>query len=420
MKALIVFFIALFLAAVLGILAANDAGYIIITLADWTIQTSLVFFLAVIIFLFILTYIIVRLVFQIWDIPTSLRVWRRQKRQELSEKCLTKGLLALVEGRWKAAENVLIKGVKYTKAPLINYLCAARAAQRQGKVDFRDYYLRLANAEDQKSKIAIGLTQAELQINEQQTEQALATLMHLNDQQPNQKQVKLLLLKTYTGLHAWRDVLAILPELDRKKLLPKETIVATKLKAYAGLLQEAGEQANKQKLEQVWSAVPAKLRKELHLLEVYTREKLKFADTVDCEPLLKSAIKHNWDTEIVRLYGLVQGKDPVKQLAFAESLQSGHARDFALLLTLGRLSMRNSLWGKASTYLKESIQINPLPESYRELAILLEKQGDYSAASSYYQQGLTLATSVVKHDTVKLLKQAEQDDEVSPGSRQVV
>ena len=420
MKALIVFFIALLLAAVLGLLAANDTGYIIITLADWTIQTSLVFFLTVIIIIFILTYFSVRLVFHIWEMPTSLRIWRKQKRQELSEKYLTRGLLALVEGRWKAAENALITGVKYTNTPLINYLCAARAAQRQDKTDFRDYYLRLANAEDQKSKIAIGLTQAELQINEQQTEQALATLMHLNDQQPNQKQVKLMLLKTYSGLRAWRDMLSILPELDRKKLLPKETILAKKLEAYAGLLHEAGEQADKQKLEQVWSEIPRKLRKELHILEVFTREKLKFADTEDCEPLLKSAIRHKWDTEIVLLYGLVEGKDPVKQLAFAESLQGGHARDPVLLLTLGRLSMRNSLWGKASAYLKESIQINPLPESYRELAILLEKQGDYSAASSYYQQGLTLATAVVKHDAVKLLEQAEQEEAVTAGARQVV
>ena len=150
MKALIVFFIALLLAAVLGLLAANDTGYIIITLADWTIQTSLVFFLTVIIIIFILTYFSVRLVFHIWEMPTSLRIWRKQKRQELSEKYLTRGLLALVEGRWKAAENALITGVKYTNTPLINYLCAARAAQRQGKTDFRDYYLKLANAEDQK------------------------------------------------------------------------------------------------------------------------------------------------------------------------------------------------------------------------------------------------------------------------------
>lgn len=420
MKVLIVFFVALFVAAALGFLLPNDTGYIVITIADWTIQTSLVFFVAVIILSFILAYVLIRLVFHIWDMPASVSAWRKHKRQELSEKCLTKGLLALVEGNWRVAEKALVKGVKYTNKPLVNYLCAARAAQRLGKVDYRDYYLRLANAEDQKSKLAIGLTQAELQISEQQTEQALATLMHLREQQPNQKQVKLMLLKTYSDLHAWRDLLSLLPELERKKLLPKETIVATKLKSYSGLLSEAGEHANKKELELIWSEIPRKYRQELHILEVYTGEKLKFADTADCEPLLKNAIKHKWDTEIVRLYGLVQGDDPVKQLTFAESLQGGHARDPVLLLTLGRLAMRNSLWGKASAYLKESIQINPLPESYRELAILLEKQGDYSAASSYYQQGLTLATSIMKHDEVKMLEQVEQQEAVTSGARQVV
>jgi HemY protein len=420
MKILIIIFIALICASLLGFLVINDTGYILINISEWSIQMSLVFFLAVILFLFFLIYTGLRMIFRILDMPASLRAWRTQQRQKLSEKYLSDGLIALVEGRWKAAENALIKGVKYTNTPLINYLCAARAAQRQGKVEHRDYYLKQAGTGESKTEIAIGLTQAELQINEQQTEHALATLMHLREQHPNQKQVKLMLLKTYSELHAWRDVLAILPELDRKKLLPKENIIAAKLEAYAGLLREAGENANKQNLEQIWHEIPKKLRKEIHLIEVYSREKLMFADSVECETLLKAAIKHKWDAEIVRLYGLVQGKDTVKQLSFAESLLGNHARDAVLLLTLGRLAMRNSLWGKATAYLKESIQVNPVPEAYRELAILLERQGDYSAASSYYQQGLTLATSVEKHDKVKLLEQAEHQEVISTGARQVV
>jgi uncharacterized protein HemY len=82
--------------------------------------------------------------------------------------------------------------------------------------------------------------------------------------------------------------------------------------------------------------------------------------------------------------------------------------------------MRNSLWGKAATYLKECIEIYPMPEAYRELAILLERQGDYSAAANYYQKGLTLATAVARHDTVKLLEQAEDEVKFAAGARQVV
>lgn len=420
MKLLLLFLIALLAAAGIALFAVNDNGIILLTVSDWAIQTSFVFFIVLLVVLFAVFYFTIRLIFHFWEMPAELRQWKKHRKQRLSEKYLASGLEALFEGRWKTAEDNLIKGVKYAKSPLINYLCAARAAQKQGRIDYRDYYLSLAQADNSDSKTAVGLTQAELQITQKQTEQALATLTHLHEQQPGQKQVKLLLLKTYTELKAWRDIINILPEIEQEKLLPHENIISAKLEAYASLLREAGEAVNKKEVENIWQNIPRKLRSELYLLEVYTQEKLRFADTVDCEPLLRKSIKEKWDIEIVKLYGLVQGKDPDKQLAFAESLISGHARDPVLLLTLGRLASRNSLWGKASAYLKESILIQPMPETYRELAMLLEKQGDYSAASSYFQQGLTLATTIRKHDAVKLIEQEEEHKAITAGARQVV
>jgi len=420
MKLLLLFIVALLLAAGVASYTTSESGIVLITILDWTVQTSTTFFLVMLIVIFVLIYFSIRIFLQIWDTPGELRRWKKQRRQQLSEQYLTRGLLALVEGRWKVAEEALVKGVRYTKTPLINYLCAARAAQRQGKITRRDQYLGLAHTTGPDAKIALGLTQAELQINQQQTELALATLTHLHEQQPAQKQVKVLLLKTYTEMEAWKDVLKLLPELERAKLLSKENIIAAQLQAYAGLMRETGSNANKRQLENIWLSIPKKMRRELHLLEVYTTEKLKFADTKDCEPLLKQALKIRWDAGIIRLYGLVEGKDPARQLAFAESLQAGHAHDPLLLLTLGRLSIRNSLWGKARTYLKECIAIHAMPEAYRELAVLLERQGDYSAAASYYQQGLSLATSIARHDSVKMLEQAEDENTVAAGARQVV
>ena len=77
------------------------------------------------------------------------------------------------------------------------------------------------------------------------------------------------------------------------------------------------------------------------------------------------------------------------------------------MLTLGRLSVKNKLWGKARTYLEESIEINPLPEAYRTLATVLEELGEHGAAAVQYQKGLELATVGLSGGGVKLLGQAE-------------
>ncbi|MBI4006360.1 MAG: heme biosynthesis protein HemY [Gammaproteobacteria bacterium] len=420
MRFLIIILLALFIAAVAGSYASSSTGHIVLTYAGWTIQTSLVFFLLLLVILFLLIYISIRLIVHLWNFPERYKYWRYQRHQRLSEKYLTKGLLALIEGNWNLAEESLKKGIPYARVPLINYLGAARAAQLQGALDRRDHYLRCAHEDNPDSKIAVGLARAELQISQKQTEQALATLTHLHDVRPDQKQVKLMLLKTYTDLKSWRKVLELLSGLERARLLSKDIIRVKQLEAYAGLLQQAGKTANKEILENTWQDIPKNLRKELYLLEVYTNEKLKYADNAGCERLLRQSLKKRWDTGIVRLYGLVEGEDSMSQLAFAEKLLAEHTRDPALLLTLGRLSIRNSLWGKARAYLEESIKREPNPESYRELASLLEKQGEYSMASACYQQGLALATTIARHDSVKLLEQAERQEAMCEGARQVV
>ncbi|HSR63794.1 MAG TPA: heme biosynthesis HemY N-terminal domain-containing protein [Gammaproteobacteria bacterium] len=420
MRFLLVTFLALVTAIIVGGLTEDATGHVVFTVAGWTVQTSFPFFVVAAVALFILLYVGIRSLLRMWHVPRDLRNWKKHRHEKLADKYLTQGLLALVEGDWYTAESSLRKGIPYSKSPLIYYLGAARASQKLGDIDRRDYYLRLAHELSPETEAIVGLTQAELQLNHHQTEQALATLTHLQEKRPGQGQVKLMLLKTYTDLKAWNEVLKLLKEVGRIGLLSKETVHARQMEAYAGLLQSAGDSADIRKLEDTWQSVPKKLKQELYLLEIYVLEKLRFADTADCEPLLRRVLKKNWDTGIVRLYGLVEGRDSSQQLAFAESLLPQHLHDATLLLTLGRLNMRNSLWGKARSCLEESIELHPTPEAYRELAALLEQQGDYSGASEYYQQGLTLATSIAQHDSVKMLEQSRKEEEMLKGARQVV
>lgn len=407
MRLLLLIIISLLLAVAVGTYAEHDAGQMIITISGWTIQTSFSFFVISIVVLFLLFYFLLRMISRFWNMPGQLGSWKKGRHQRLSEKYLSHGLMALVEGNWNKAEVSLTKGAPYSQAPLVNYLAAARAAQQLGAVERRDSYLMQAYKEDPDEEVAIGLVQAELQIKQQQTEQALATLTHLHNQKPKQDQVKNMLLHTYAELKDWDAMLKLLPKVQRAGILPREQIQARQLEAYGGLLKQVGMDADKEKLSNAWLNIPRKLRTEFHLIEVYTEEKLKLTDASDCEPLIHKALKKQWDIALLGLYGLVEGKDIAKQLKFAEGFLSSHAREPVLLLTLGRLSVKNKLWGKARTYLEESIEINPLPEAYRTLATVLEELGEHGAAAVQYQKGLELATVGLSGGGVKLLGQAE-------------
>ena len=398
MKLLLLGLIALLLAVAIGSLAGSDTGYVVMTISGWTIQTSATLFVIVLFLSFLITYFLVRSLVRFWQMPHDIKIWKKHQNQRRAEKYLTQGLINMTEGRWKQAERDFYKAAPYSRAPYVNYLCAARAAQELHAVDRRDDYLRLAYQNNPDASIAVGITQAELQLDQKQTEQALATLKHLQHKQPDQIQVKQLLLDTYTNLNDWQSVLNIIPSIEKTGLYSREQIQAKQLDAYAGLLKNTGKLNNKEKLNSLWSNVPRKLRQHFYLIEVYVNERLKFDDTSDCEELLRDALKRQWDTLLVRLYGLVTGDNLDKQLAVAESYLQNHARDPVLLLTLGRICMRNKLWGKARDYLQESIEVQPNPEAYYEFAKLHEHEGNREQAASCYEKGLTLATGADNPD----------------------
>ncbi len=394
MKLLLLSLLALITAVVIGQLAGSDTGYVMMTISGWTIQTTATLFVIALFLAFLATYFTVRSLVRFFEMPKEVKIWRQHRHQRRAEKYLTQGLINMTEGRWKQAERDFCKAAPYSRAPYVNYLCAARAAQELHAVDRRDEYLRLAYHNNPDASLAVGITQAELQLSEQQTEQALATLKHLENKQPNQNQVKQLLLETYTDLNDWQSVLNIIPSIEKTSLYPREQIQAKQLDAYAGLLKEAGNRKDKQTLNTIWSNIPRKLKLHFYLIEVYVTERLKFDDTADCELLLKSALKRQWDNLLVRLYGLVVASDLAKQQATAESWLSNHSRDAVLLLTLGRICMRNQLWGKARDYLRESLDVQANPEAFYEFARLHEQEGNREAAAECYEKGLTLATGM--------------------------
>ena len=404
MRILLGILATLAIALVAGIFFKNHPGTFVLSLGDTTVQASLAFFAAVFVIFSVLLALLVIVVNGLTNMPKNYRRWKKHRRNRRSEKYLANGLLNYFEGDWQQAETAFRKGAAYSRVPMLNYLGAARSAQQQGDVKQRDHYLRLAHEHSSDPSIAVGLTQAELQLDQKQNEQAFATLKHLDGKGAGQDQANLMLLQACSELKEWHGVLEILEKLDRKKLLRPEEIKSKQLMAYTGLLQLAGKTGERRRLEEVWNSIPKKLQKELYILEVYTNERLRFPETDDCELLLREVLKHQWDPALIRLYGLVTGTDSSKQLAFAERLLKTHAREPVLLLTIGRLCRRNSLWGKARSYLEESLAIQAVPETYQELATLLERQGDHAGAAECYQKGLNLVTGVNGVQAEKLLK----------------
>ena len=116
---------------------------------------------------------------------------------------------------------------------------------------------------------------------------------------------------------------------------------------------------------------PSAVRQSPEVVRVYARLLVEHGEHATAEKTISRALKHHWDSELVRLYGLLESTNPQGQLRQAESWLPAHPEDPELLLCLGRLSARDKLWGKARDYFESSYRLERRPETCAELGRLL-------------------------------------------------
>ncbi len=162
-----------------------------------------------------------------------------------------------------------------------------------------------------------------------------------------------------------------------------------RISVYQNLLNAAENTAS---LKSQWNGVPWKLKREPQVLLCYVKKLQSYhADAEDIQSLLVHHLKKSWDADLMMCYGLLITRDSVKQLARAEGWINGYSEHAIFLLTLGRLSVRCQLWGKARQYFESSLKKGERSDTYWEYGKLLEQIGDPTLAMSCYREGLRCA-----------------------------
>jgi len=378
--------ITLVLSALVAHLLLGDPGYVIINFRGHVFEMSVP----------ILFGLVILLVFAVWLVWFVIRAPRKigeaaaRLRSGRAGQKLTLGMIQIAEGNFARGEKLLALAASGSDAPLFNYLQAARAAHLQGQDERRDEWLKLAYEHTPPAANAVLLTQAEMQLDRQQYEQALATLRRLDENSKDHSYAIALLGRLYFRLEDWTQLAALLPRLKKHGRINQQTIDKWTTRVYVENLRRA---PNVEALLAEWQAIPKKLQTDLSLLDAYYRSLLRLGQHAQAEKELAADLKKEWRAPLVQLFGLVEGPDPSKQLKRAENWLGAHGDDPDLLLTAARLCLRNELWGKARSYLETVIALRPTPEAYHVYGSLLKKLGNGEAAADAYRTGLGMVTN---------------------------
>ncbi|MFC3942172.1 heme biosynthesis protein HemY [Pseudomonas gingeri NCPPB 3146 = LMG 5327] len=379
----------------LGFAISRHAGYVLIAYDSFRYESSLWAFLAVLLVLWLAYRLLRFLVGLVTASSSAANPWSRRNRSRRIQLAIEQGQMDLAEGRWASAQKHLHRAAEAERQPLLYYLGAARAANEQGKYEECDSLLERALTRQPQAELAIALSHAQLQVDRGDTEGALGTLQAMHELHPHSVQVLRQLQRLHQQRGDWSAVVRLLPELRKDKALPQSELVELERRAWgenlglAARREEDGE-AGLQSLERAWQQLSAAQRQEPQLVLAYAEQLRRLGAEVQAEEVLRAALKRQYDSHLARLYGLLRGRDPARQLQTAEGWLKDHPADASLLLTLGRLCLQNSLWGKARDYLEGSLRVQRNPEACAELARLLAQLGDTERSNQLFQEGLGL------------------------------
>ena len=391
----VIVFLLIAAAACIGLAIAEDTGYVLIAYKSFRYESSVWATLALIVVLWLLIWGIKLLVELVTASTGLVNPWSRRNRSRRVQIAIEQGQMDLAEGRWASAQKHLSRAAEAERQPLLFYLGAARAANELGHYEESDKLLERALQRQPQAELAIALSHAQLQVDRADTDGALNTLQAMHERHPHNVQVLRQLQRLHQQRGDWTALIRLLPELRKDKVLPAKELAELESRAWGQNLNLAAQretegEAALQSLQRAWQQLTSAQRQEPALVLAYAEQLRQLGAQGEAEEVLRGALKRNYDSHLVRLYGLLRGKDPVKQLQTAEGWLKAHPADPSLLLTLGRLCLQNSLWGKARDYLESSLKLQRNPEACAELARLLAQLGETDRSNQLFQEGLNL------------------------------
>jgi HemY protein len=196
-------------------------------------------------------------------------------------------------------------------------------------------------------------------------------------------------LQAEQELRRWDEVLATLAALGRLDAIGEAERDALARAAHLGNLNRKAQDS--QALSAYWKQLPSDMRLDATLAAAAARYFLAAGGSEEAQSILEQALERDWNPALVALYGEAHGTTALPQIERAERWLRDHPRDPALLLTLGKLCMKQGLWGKAQSCIEASLAMEPSQDGHMTLAALMEQIGKPNEAVRHFRRSAELS-----------------------------
>ena len=334
-------------------------------------------------------YFLARMVATLVAIPARVRAYREERTRSRLRQSLNDALLAFFQGRYASAEKSAAAALTGDETKGVAAIIAARSAHELGRFSEREQFLDQAKGSAPEVDQARLTTLADLLVSQGRHEEALEVLKDLSARDSRNLRLLRLKLQAEQALRNWDEVLATATALVKLGGIGPAEAAAARRTAHLGNLNRKAQDA--QALAAYWKQLPAEMRTEPAVASTAARYHLALGGNAEAQAIIEQALEREWNAGLVALYGESAGADAIPQIERAEKWLRDHARDPALLLALGKLCMRQGLWGKAQSYIEASLALEPTHDGHMTLAALMEQIGKPQEAVAHFRRSAELA-----------------------------
>jgi HemY protein len=394
-RAFIFSLLALAIGAWLYQFLGADPGYVLVSFGSWSVETTLVAMVLFLLLVAVLVWGITKLV----TLLNPLGLFRGDawfgagRRRKHAAAGSEEGLRLLLLGHWQNAYKLLVENADRTDAPAFNYLAARLAAWQRSDNASWNYCLEQAARHSHNPNPGIKAVKALLEYRSGKTEQSLAILLALDKEVPGSPYVLSLLKTIYQSVKDWEKLDALLPQLEKHKVITAEELLQLR-ETIAGhrLLSITAANGAATTLNSQWHALDKNIIRGEEITLIYLQKLLEFSQHDAALSQLSAFLKHQWSDRMVLLAGFIDTPEPGSLLVLLEKWMKSRPNNAPLMLSLGRVSLRNKLWGKAREYFESAQRFSNSTalsaEANAELARLLEHMGEHAQSASLYRKAM--------------------------------
>jgi HemY protein len=377
------------IAVAIALLAKDSGGYVVIVAQPYRIELSLNLLIFLVLGGYLAFYALARFVTTLAAIPARVRAYRAERQDSRLRQSLNEALIAFFQGRYASAEKSAAAALTGDETKGVAAIIAARSAHELGRFSEREQFLDQAKGGAEELDQARLTTLADLLVSQERYDEALQVLNDLSARDARNLRLLRLKLQAEQALAKWDEVLETLAALAKLGGLPPAEAAAIRRAAHLGNLAKQSHDVSA--LTTYWKEVPAEMRLDAIVAATAARYFLALTAPEEAQLVIEQALEREWNSSLVALYGETGSANAMPQIERAENWLRAHARDPALLLALGKLCMRQELWGKAQSYIEASLALEPTHDGHMTLAAMMERIGKHQEAVLHFRRSAELA-----------------------------